>query len=186
MPNFLAQQQGGKKTTQVHNHRISTLLLYLFNIRKVFLGVTSKSSTAFFTVWGLKEYKWKGSFLPLLVPWTRHAGKIDFCSVLAALGGPVQIFFPRRTLFQCLCPHRPANWVGRRAGSPVSVSLVFAVRYVDAVWFTGNGKSGVGKGTCTLIKNWENFLLFTENQMAKYNQGLGAKSDMTNGFLIYD
>jgi hypothetical protein len=51
MPNFLAQQQGGKKTTQVHNHRISTLLLYLFNIIKVFLGVTSKSSTAFFTVY---------------------------------------------------------------------------------------------------------------------------------------
>ncbi len=29
-------------------------------------------------------------------------------------------FFPHRTSFQFLCPHRPASWAGSRAGSPVS------------------------------------------------------------------
>ncbi len=51
MPNFLAQQQGGTKNTYIHKNRISALLLYLFYIRKVFLEGTSKSSTAFFTVY---------------------------------------------------------------------------------------------------------------------------------------
>ncbi len=55
-----------------------------------------------------------------MVRWACHAGTRDFCSALAALVGLVQnIFFPHRTLFQCLCPHRPASWAGSRAGSPV-------------------------------------------------------------------
>jgi hypothetical protein len=28
--------------------------------------------------------------------------------------------FPHCTLFQLLCPHRPASWAGNRAGSPIS------------------------------------------------------------------
>jgi hypothetical protein len=43
MSNFLARWQDGKKN-------ISAVTLYLFYIRKVFLGGTPKSSTAFFTV----------------------------------------------------------------------------------------------------------------------------------------
>ncbi len=38
--------------------------------------------------------------------------------LLSCLGCPV--FFPHRTLFQFICPHRPANWAGSRAGPPVS------------------------------------------------------------------
>ncbi len=29
-------------------------------------------------------------------------------------------FFPHRTLFQFICPHRPVSWADSRAGSPVS------------------------------------------------------------------
>ncbi len=39
---------------------------------------------------------------------------------LAALVSPVQMFFPRRTLFQFICPHRPAIWAGNLTGSPFS------------------------------------------------------------------
>ncbi len=39
---------------------------------------------------------------------------------LAVLVGPEQKIFPYRTLFQFLCPQRPASWAGSRAGSPVS------------------------------------------------------------------
>jgi hypothetical protein len=37
--------------------------------------------------------------------------------------------FPHRTLFQFICPHHPASYVGSSAGSPVSnyVSLVLGV-----------------------------------------------------------
>jgi hypothetical protein len=52
-----------------------------------------------------------------------RAGTRDFCSALAALDGPVKYFFPRRTLFQFLCPHCPASWAGSRAGSPVSIFI---------------------------------------------------------------
>jgi hypothetical protein len=42
-------------------------------------------------------------------------------SLLFALVGPIQkICFPRRTLYQLLCPHPPASWAGSRAGSTVS------------------------------------------------------------------
>jgi hypothetical protein len=60
---------------------------------------------------------------PLLVGfWACRVSTRELCSTLTALVGPVQnIFFPRRTLFQFLCTHRPASWAGSRAGSPVSV-----------------------------------------------------------------
>ncbi len=38
------------------------------------------------------------------------------CSFLPS----TKYFFPYHTLFQCLCPHRPASWTGSHAGSPVS------------------------------------------------------------------
>jgi hypothetical protein len=59
-----------------------------------------------------------------LVRWACRAGTRDFCSALAAIAGPdPNIFFPRRTLFQFLCPNRPASWAGSRVGSPVSYCL---------------------------------------------------------------
>jgi hypothetical protein len=46
-----------------------------------------------------------------------------FLSCLVALVGP----YPHRTLFQLICPHRPASWAGSHAGSPISyVSLVLS------------------------------------------------------------
>jgi hypothetical protein len=60
----------------------------------------------------------RGPFL--LVRCTCRAGTRDICSALAALVGPVKSIFSHRTLFQFLCPHRPASWASRRAGSPVS------------------------------------------------------------------
>jgi hypothetical protein len=49
--------------------------------------------------------------LPWLVRWARRASTKIFCLALDALVGPVQnIFFPHRTLFQIICPHRPASW----------------------------------------------------------------------------
>jgi len=55
-----------------------------------------------------------------------RVGTIDFCSALAALVGQAQNIC--RTLFQFLCPQRPASWAGSRAESPVShyVSLVIS------------------------------------------------------------
>ncbi len=56
--------------------------------------------------------------LPWLVSWTRRAGTIDFCLALAALVSSVH-----NIIFHFISPYRPATWTGRRAGSPVSVSL---------------------------------------------------------------
>jgi hypothetical protein len=44
---------------------------------------------------------------------------------LAALVGPVQTkyYFPHRTLFHFIYPHRPASWAGSHAGSPVSLNM---------------------------------------------------------------
>ncbi len=56
-----------------------------------------------------------------LVRWALRAGTRDICPALAALVGPVQnIFFPHCTLFQLICPHRPASWAGSRSGLAVS------------------------------------------------------------------
>ncbi len=54
--------------------------------------------------------------LPWLVPLACRAGTGDFCSALATVVGPQNIFFPHRTLFRCLCPHGKAAVLG----SPVS------------------------------------------------------------------
>jgi hypothetical protein len=55
--------------------------------------------------------------LPWLVRWACRAGTRHFGPALAALVGSVQnIFFPHRTLFQFICPYRPASWADSRAG----------------------------------------------------------------------
>jgi hypothetical protein len=48
--------------------------------------------------------------LPWLVHWACREGTRDFCSAVAALVRQYKIIFPRRSLFQFLCPHRPASW----------------------------------------------------------------------------
>jgi hypothetical protein len=50
--------------------------------------------------WDSKSTNEKGP--SLLVCWACRAGARDFCSDLAALFGPVQIFFPHHTLFKFL------------------------------------------------------------------------------------
>ncbi len=55
MSNFLVQQQGGIKNTQKDKQWIPTVLLYLFNIRMAILEGASKSSTAFFTVYTMRN-----------------------------------------------------------------------------------------------------------------------------------
>ncbi len=68
--------------------------------------------------------------LPWLVILARRAGTRDFFPALAALVSPVQNFFPHRTLFQFVCPHRPSTWAVRRAGPPVSECVtVFGFAY---------------------------------------------------------
>jgi hypothetical protein len=62
--------------------------------------------------------------LSWLIRWALHAGTRGFFPALAALVGPppppnTKYFFPFRTLFQFISPHRPASWAGGRAGSPV-------------------------------------------------------------------
>ncbi len=65
--------------------------------------------------WGLKEYKWKGSFLG----WACRAGYKRFLSGLGSSSRPsAKYLFP---LF--IYPHHPASWAGSRAGSPVSYSM---------------------------------------------------------------
>jgi hypothetical protein len=53
-----------------------------------------------------------------------------FCLGCSIVGPEQNILFPHRTLFQFLCPHRPASWAGSRAGSLVSwyVSLCLSSR----------------------------------------------------------
>jgi hypothetical protein len=64
--------------------------------------------------------------LSWLVRCACRAGTGDFYPDLAALVSLVQnIFFlirlfPHHTLFQCMCPHRPATWAASRAGPPVT------------------------------------------------------------------
>jgi hypothetical protein len=63
--------------------------------------------------------------LSWLVHWTRRAGTTEFCPALVAIHSQpsTKYYFPHRTLFYFLSPHRPATWAGRRSGSPGSVSL---------------------------------------------------------------
>ncbi len=81
---------------------------------------------------GIQRVQMKG-VLPWLVRWAHRAGTLNFCHALAALMGPVQnIFFPRRTLFQFICLHRPPSWAGSHAGSPVflCVSVVYCNSHI--------------------------------------------------------
>ncbi len=54
-----------------------------------------------------------------LVCWACRAGTRDFCSALAALVGPVKIFFSSPYTILIFFPHQTARWAGSRAGSPV-------------------------------------------------------------------
>jgi hypothetical protein len=63
---------------------------------------------------------------PWVVRWACRTGTRDFCSVLAALVGPVQNIFSSPKTIQFLCPHCPANWEGNRAGLSVSLYVSLA------------------------------------------------------------
>jgi hypothetical protein len=70
---------------------------------------------------GAQRGQMKGVLFPGWFTGPGRAGARDFCSILAALFGPVENnIFPHRTLFPLLCPHRLAKLTGSRAGSPVS------------------------------------------------------------------
>jgi hypothetical protein len=72
---------------------------------------------------GTKRGQMKG-VLPWLVHLACRTSTRDFCSALVAIVGPVQnIFYPRRTLFQLVCPHRPASWAGSRSGLPAVLRI---------------------------------------------------------------
>ncbi len=58
--------------------------------------------------------------LPWLVRCACSAAKRDFILPGLLWAAQYKICFPHRTLFQFMCPHRPANWAGSRAGPPVS------------------------------------------------------------------
>ncbi len=86
---------------------------------------------------GSQRVQMKGVF-PRLVRWACCVTTRYFFSVLVALVGPEQVFFPHRTLFQLFCHHRPESWAGSRAGSPVS-------EYVSVRHVTGNDKDYLRK-----------------------------------------
>jgi hypothetical protein len=53
--------------------------------------------------------------------WARRAGRRNFILHWLLWSARYKIFFPHRTLFQFMCPHRPTTLAGgSRAGSPVS------------------------------------------------------------------
>ncbi len=80
---------------------------------------------------GTQREQMKG-VLPWLVRWACRDGTREFCSASAALNGPVQNIFPHRTLFQFLCPNRPADGHGQAAVlgrlslsmSPIKIDLL--------------------------------------------------------------
>ncbi len=87
------------------------------------MGAGSKASRT----WSSSLWTRGTGILPWLVRWACHVGTRDFYFALGALVSPVQnIFSSPYTIFQILCPNRPASWAGSRAGSPVSlyVSLI--------------------------------------------------------------
>ncbi len=98
---------------------------------------------------GLKEYKWNG-LVGIVVP----VQDIFFCRSCSSRPN-TKYFFPHRTLFRFLCPHRPASLAGSRAGSPVSlyVSLDFANKGKILV-FENKRKSTIAYvlySTCTYV-----------------------------------
>jgi hypothetical protein len=68
--------------------------------------------------WGLKEYKSKGTYLGWFVGLFVPVQDIFVLPWL--LSAHYKIFFFHRTIFQFLCPHRPASSAGSRAGPPFS------------------------------------------------------------------
>ncbi len=69
---------------------------------------------------------------------TRPRETIDFVLPWLLFSQPcTKYYFPHRKLFQFFSPHRPATWAGRRAGSPVSVSLTVPVM---PMWAMGRMK----------------------------------------------
>jgi hypothetical protein len=72
---------------------------------------------------------------PSLVGFVGLSCQCQYKRFLVSLGCSSQpstkYFFPRCTLFQCLCPHRPASWAGSRAGSPVSYFCVSGIDYFN-------------------------------------------------------
>ncbi len=70
--------------------------------------------------WGLMEYKWKGFFLAwYLGSFCRHKRFLSYLGYSSQTSA-IYIFFPHRTLFHFMCPHRPATLACSRTGSPVS------------------------------------------------------------------
>ncbi len=68
--------------------------------------------------WGLKEYKWKGSFLDCFVGLVVPVQEESFILPWLRWWAQYKMFFPRCTLFQIMFPHRPST-LGRlscRAG----------------------------------------------------------------------
>jgi hypothetical protein len=77
----------------------------------------------------------RGQVGPFMLGWACRAGTRNFSFALGALVGPVQnISFPRRTLVQCLCPHRLASWAGSHAGSPVSYCVSLGIPFVYQIF----------------------------------------------------
>ncbi len=74
-------------------------------------------------IWGFKVYKWKGHFLGWFVGLVVLLQKTFILPWLLWSAQYKNSFFPRRRLFQFMCPHRPATWAGSRAGPPVSECL---------------------------------------------------------------
>ncbi len=89
--------------------------------------------------YGLLKRKWMGTqrtqmkgVLPWLVHWSCHAGTRDFWPALAACSSrpSTKYFFPARTLFQCICPHRLSSKALGRQSCWVSCLLIcFSVFY---------------------------------------------------------
>jgi hypothetical protein len=67
-------------------------------------------------------------------------------------------FFPHRTQFRFLCPHRPASWAGSRAGSPVSKYVSLVQNIIEGLTLVlrgeGAGKWNIGKGIVGICGEW--------------------------------
>ncbi len=65
--------------------------------------------------WGLKEYKWKGTFIGLFLELVVSVQETFILSWLL-WSAHKKYFYP----YKFMCPHRPATWASSRAGPPVS------------------------------------------------------------------
>ncbi len=76
--------------------------------------------------WGLKEFKWKGSYL-VAIGLVMPVQEI-FVHALTSLVGPrAKYFFSHRTLFESICPHRPASWALGRQSYWVACLLIMSL-----------------------------------------------------------